>query len=143
VFRLGPFFLPLSLYLLTSTAHDLERAFLQNNASILARLFNPGAAIQVFLPEPISFSDILTAKQAQVFFERLLAAYPTLEFFIDTTFPFVPSRERWLIRARWSFTDKRQLRQHVVRIHFLVKLVNPNQRGKAGWKIIEMRAEKI
>ncbi len=143
MFRLGPFFLPLSLYLLTLAAHDLERAFLQNNASTLARLFNPAAAIQVSLPEPISFSDILTAKQAQVFFERLFAAYPTLEFFIETNFPFVPPRERWLIRARWSFSDKRQLRQHVVRIHFLVKLVNANQRGKAGWKIIEMRAEKI
>lgn len=141
--RLINFFFPLSLTLLTLTSRNIERAFLQNNAATLAAICQPNSAIQVSLPEPISFSDVLTAKQIRVFFERLLARYPTFEFFIESPFPLFLPGDHWFIRARWSFLEKRSLQQHVFRIYFQVKVAKSPQERGGEWKIIEIRAEKI
>lgn len=141
--RLINFFFPLSLTLLTLVSRNIEKAFLQNNAATLAAICQPHSAIQVSLPEPIGFSDVLSPKQIRVFFKRLFARYPTFEFFIESPFPLFLPGDRWFIRARWSFLEKESLQQHVFRIYFQVKAPDRIQPRGGEWKIIEIRAEKI
>lgn len=141
--RVVSFFLPLSLTLLTLTSRNIERTFLQNNAASLAALCEPESAIQVSLPEPIGFSDVLSPGQLKVFFEQLFARWPTFEFFIESPLPLFLPGDRWFIRARWSFLEKKSLKQYVFRIYFQVKMTERLRRRGAEWRIIEIRAEKI
>ncbi len=143
MWRLNFWFFPLSLCLLTLTTRDIERAFLQNKAELLSSLCRQDAAIQVSLPDPISFSDILTAGQTRVFFGRLFASYPTFEFLVESPLPAYPPAPTWVIQSRWSFLAKKNLSQHVLRVYFLLKMTTEEGRRDGGWKIIEIRAEKI
>jgi hypothetical protein len=136
-------FLPLSLTLLTLTSRNIEKAFLQNDAAILAALCQPDSAIQVSLPEPIGFSDVLSPGQVRVFFEQLFARFPTFEFFIESPLPLFLPGDRWFIRARWSFLEKKSLQQYVFRIYFQVKMMEGFPNRGVEWRIIEIRAEKI
>lgn len=143
MWRLNLWFFPLSLCLLALTIKDIERAFLQNRADLLSNLCWQEAAIQVSLPDPISFSDILTAAQTRVFFARLFASYPTFEFLVESPLPAHPLGQTWIIRSRWSFLAKKNLSQHVLRVYFLLKMTTQEGKRDVGWKIIEIRAEKI
>ncbi len=144
MWRLINFIFPLSLCFLSLTSKDIERAFLQNNAAALQELLMPQQAIYISLPEPLAISDILLPGQARVYFGRLFTLYPTFEFFIESPLPPFPAQDRLYIQARWSFLDKKNLRQHVFKVHFLVKKTELTGRQKGWpWRIIEIRAEKI
>lgn len=143
MWRLTHFFLPLHLIFLSLISRNIERAFLQNNATLLASLCPDSGIIQVALPEPIGFSDILSSGQIKIFFRQIFHLYPTFEFFIESPLPTFLLSDRWFIRARWSFFDKKNLQQQAFRIYFQIKQEKNFQKRDLEWKIIEIRAEKI
>lgn len=143
MWRLTHFFFPLHLIFFSLISRHIEKAFLQNNAALLASLCPYSGLIQVSLPEPIGFSDILASGQIKVFFKQIFHRYPTFEFFIESPLPTFLSSDRWFIRARWSFFDKKNFQQQAFRIYFQIKREKSFQRRNFEWKIIEIRAEKI
>ncbi|MCX7974563.1 MAG: hypothetical protein N3B16_08690 [Candidatus Aminicenantes bacterium] len=141
--RLVHFFFPFYLIFINLTSRNIEKAFLQSNAALLASLCPTKGVIQVSLPEPINFSDILAPGQIKVFFERIFHRYSTFEFFIESPLSISPDNQRWFIRARWSFFEKKNLQQQAFRIYFQVKRETKIKKRGLEWTIIEIRAEKI
>jgi len=125
---------------------QIERSFLQNEAKFLYKLFSSKTSISIFLPEPISFSDSLSNEQAYYFFIKTFSSYSTLEFFLETK-PFVTQeKEPLILKARWSFMNKKNSNQYVFNLFLLLlkeKKDGKNNSEEGAWKIIEMRAEKI
>jgi hypothetical protein len=154
VFKL--FVLPLLFTLLSTTAQDIEKAFLQNNPKTLYLLFSSESGINISLPEPISFSDQLSRQQAYFLFKKVFSSYTTFEFFSESEVPPDLEEKSFIFRARWSFRDNKNNNQHVLHIFFFLlneteseDRASPSLSGREGgnpknvWKIIEIKAEKI
>ena len=134
-------FLPI---LLPSTTQNIERCFLQNDAQMLYSLFPPQSHINISLPEPISFSDQVSNQQAYFLFQKIFSSYITFEFYSENQPTSIEGMSA-IIKARWSFRDKKNRNQYVVNIFFyLIKRPSTaeDQSGEA-WKITEIRAAKI
>lgn len=131
-------------FLLSSTSQDIEKAFLQNNPKMLYKLFASESYVNVSLPEPIYYSDQLSNQQAYFLFKKIFSAYSTFEFYSDRQ-SLSSQNQSYILKARWSFRNKRNNNQYVFNIFFYLK----NRQGKEkdiienAWKITEIKAEKI
>lgn len=138
--QLGVYITSLFLVLQASVAENLERAFLRNDPAPLLRLFAPGQAINVSLPEPIAFSDQITREQTFFLFQGVFRTYRTFEFFLEPNGLHPVGGGRFILRARWSFLSQNK-KQFVYQISFYI-------RGRPGatsprdfWVVSEIKAE--
>ncbi len=150
--QFGVFLLSLALSLLSAPAKTIERSFLQNDPRILTRLLPTDAHIVVSLPEPISFSDQISAQQASFLFEQVFSAYTTFEFYPEGEFPFFITEEGAILKARWSFRNNRTSDQHVLELFFYLAREDrehqadesPGPQNRAiKWTIAEIKAAEI
>ena len=146
----------LLLSLLSATAVDLERSFLENRPDLLLLHLSSRARLSLSLPEPISFSDQISPEQSYFLFQDILARFLTQEYFPESDLPGWLDRDRLILKARWSFRDKKTDDQHAFRLLILFKLEKsqPPAAGRTAagkgpqvranpWQIIEIKAEKI
>lgn len=127
--------------LFSTTSQNIEQAFLQNSPKRLHSLFSTQSNVNISLPQPISFSDQLSNQQAYFLFRRILSSYSTSGFF-SNQLPSSTSNNSFIIKARWSFKDKKNY-MHVFLVFFY--FINEPSQTKYGikkeWKISEIRAE--
>jgi hypothetical protein len=127
--------------LFSTTAQNIEQAFLQNSPKKLHSLLSTHSHINISLPPPISFSDQLSNQQAYFLFRRILRNFSTSGFFADQK-PASISDNSFIIKARWSFKD-RQNNMYVFLVFFY--FLDEPERVKEGlkhrWKIAEIKAE--
>jgi len=123
----------------------IERAFFLDDPAVLYPLLSTRSRIHVSLPEPISFSDLLSAEQTYFLFSRVAAAHTTFEFFVDFDQPVLLKDQSCLFRGRWSFRNKKNLNQEVFQVFFYLRLEKdvPERPGQNTWKIVEIRAERL
>ncbi len=123
---------------LPPAAQNIEKAFLQNNTKILYSLFPVQSAINISLPEPISFSDQVSNQQAYFLFRKIFSSFTTLEFYSEPEPFFLPENQSFIFKARWSFSDNKN---NQYPLHLFFYLVH--EKHNDSWKIIEIKAEKI
>ena len=129
-----PILLTLSLF--SPTEKSIERAFFQNDAKLLYALVSPRNQVNISLPEPISFSDQVSSEQAFFLFRQIYSTFLTFEFYADIELPVIAKKNGLIFKARWSFKNRKSNNQYVLQVFFyLVK--------DAGWKITEIKAEKL
>jgi hypothetical protein len=128
----------------TTTTQNIEKAFLQNNSKMLLALLPPRSHINVSLPSPISFADQVSNQQAYFLFKKIFSSYSTFEFYSERQKQSSQS-ETTILKARWSFRDKKNNNQYVFNIFFYLKRleVEDREQKKNVWKITEIKAEKI
>lgn len=135
-FVLSFFSIPLS-----TTTQNIEKSFLQENPQILLSLFPRDSHINISLPEPISFSDYISSQQTYFLFRKIFASYSTFEFYSERQL-YNKLKKTVIVKASWSFRDKRNDTQYVYNIFFY--LIYEKSRGgsqpEASWKITEIRA---
>jgi hypothetical protein len=66
----------------------------------------------------LSFSDQLTSGQTVFLFKDIFAAFETLEFFPEKAPVALGSGAGFILKARWSFRDRRTRDLHVLRVFF-------------------------
>jgi hypothetical protein len=137
------------------TTQDIEKSFLLNNPRLIHARFSTRARLNIYLPEPISFSDQLSDQQAFFLFQNIFRRYSTLEFFPESKISPISEEGRSFFRARWSFRDNTNNDRFVFRVFFLLQKEKPpasvRTRGPRPpgsdppslWKITEIKAEKI
>lgn len=142
--HLAIFVLSLLPVLLPSTTQNIERAFLQNDSRMLYSLLPPRSYINISLPEPIFFSDQVSNQQAFFLFKKIFASYTTFEFYSERQ-PTSLEGESVIIKARWSFRNKKNRNQYVFNIFFYLTVMPSRVQGHPNntWKIVEIRAAKI
>ena len=135
---------------------DVERSFLENRPDLLLAHLSPASRLSLSLPEPVAFSDQISAEQSYSLFQDILARFLTQEYFLESPLPTWLGKDRLILKARWSFQDKSTDDRHAFRLFLLFKLEKPRLstgRRPAGgrvsparsnpWKIIEIKAEKV
>jgi len=126
---------------LSTTTQNIEKSFLQENPQILLSLFPQDSHINISLPEPISFSDYISSQQAYFLFRKIFTSYATFEFYSERQ-PYDKLKKTVIVKASWSFRDRRNDTQYVYHIFFY--LIYEKSRGgspsAASWKITEIRA---
>lgn len=135
----------LTLSLVPQTTHAIERAFFLDDPDALFPLLSKRHKINISLPEPILFSDLLSAEQAYFLFRRMAATHSTFEFYADPDQPLLLKRKSCLFRARWSFRNKKTFRQETFQVFIYLSLEGDARAGppENAWKIVEIRAERI
>jgi len=142
VFQLGSVLLSLFLSFNSSITANIEKAFLQNDPSLLYPLFSTVQPVAISLPAPLSFSDQLTAQQAFFLFQKTFRTYTTFEFFPDMNALRSPEQGRTIFQARWSFLNKNKT-QFVFQIFFFIRSQPGESDPQGGWRITEIKAEKL
>ena len=142
---LGVLPLLLSVSLISQTTRSIERAFFQDDPSALYSLLSTKNRINVSLPEPISFSDLLSPEQTYFLFRRISDTYSTFEFYADLDQPVLLKERSCIFKARWSLRSKKNFNQEVLQVFFYLSLEKePKGRGSpGGWRIAEIKAEKL
>ncbi len=125
----------------------LEKAFLSGSPELVGRLVNSEGPVQLSLPEPIAVSGFASAGQVRLIFKRIFSDFGTSEFHVDPRMTTYPGRRGGILRARWSFYDRRTGTDTVLRLYFYVSPVFIRPAGRTGGyelglRIIEVRAEK-
>jgi hypothetical protein len=145
VVSLGVLPLLLSVSLISQTARTIERAFFQDDPSILYTLLSTKSRINVSLPEPISFSNLLSREQTYFLFRRISGAYSTFEFYADLDQPVLLKERSCIFKARWSLRNNKNFNQEVLQVFFYLSLEKEprDRRAQAVWKIAEIRAERL
>jgi len=145
VVSLGVLPLLLSFSLISQTTRSIERAFFQDDPSVLYSLLSTRNRINVSLPEPISFADLLSPEQTFFLFRRISAAYSTFEFYADLDLPVLLKERSCIFKARWSFRNKKNFNQEVLQVFFYLSLEkeSKDRSSPGGWKIAEIRAERL
>lgn len=136
------------LILPSPPARPIESAFLQNSPEILGDLLATGGTIPVFLPDPLSFADQVSPDQARLLFERIFADFRTTEFTTDRRLSRFRGSPGAVLRARWSFRNRRTGNHYPFRIFFLLAPEEaatspPARRPGVRLRIVEIRAEKL
>ena len=141
--------LSLLLSLPIPIAARLQMAFLQDSPALFRQLLTTEGTIPVSLPEPLSLADQLSPDQTYLEFERIFSIFKTTEFTTDPELSTLPGSPGMILRARWSFRNKRTGVQYPLRqlYFFIVPVVPPPSPAGAGpvldFKIVEIRAEKL
>jgi hypothetical protein len=128
---------------LSTATQNIEKSFLQENPQILLSLFPEHSHINVSIPDPISFSDYISSQQAFFLLRKIFSSYATFEFYSDRQ-PYVKLKKTFIVKASWSFRDRRNDTQYVYHIFFYLTF-EKNKNGTfppASWKIKEIRAVK-
>lgn len=129
-------------------ASSLQNAFLQDSPALLSELLTTEGAIPVSLPEPMTLADQLSPEQARLVFERVFASYKTTEFTTEAPPSSLPGSPGLILKARWSFRNKRTGVQYPLRpiYFFAVPAVPPPSSPPGGpvltFKIVEIRSER-
>lgn len=140
------------VFALSSPAvQSLEKAFLLNDPAGLEDCLVPGGRTLIALPAPLSYSDELTTRQTVFLFEDIFATYETLEFFAEKSPVALGSGAGFILKARWSFRDRRSRDLHAFSVFFYFKPARPAPDGPppAGtaaaspWKIAAVKAVQI
>lgn len=137
--------------LLSQTTKNIERAFFQDDPTLLYDLLPTRDHINVSLPEPISFSDQLSAEQTYFFFRHIYSVFSTFEFYPESELPVFTEKKHFIFRARWSFRNKKNDNQYVFQVFFYLTISHESSGSKisernepgAIWKITEIKAEKV
>ncbi len=143
LFALSLFFsLPLPV------AARIETAFLENSPAVLRELLATEGTIPVSLPEPLSLADQLSPDQAYLVFRRFFSIFKTTEFTTNPQVFSLPDSPGGILKARWSFRNKRTGRQYPFGLYFFIVPVRlpraPDGRGPLmTFKIVEIRAERL
>lgn len=130
-------------------AARVQTAFLQDSPALLYELLSPEGAIPVSLPDPLSLADQLSTDQTYLVFDRIFSVFKTTEFTTDPELSSLPGSPGMILKARWSFRNKRTGVQYPLRrLYFFVVPVVPPPSAPAGgpvldFKIVEIRAEKL
>ncbi|MBN1224088.1 MAG: hypothetical protein JXB23_12645 [Candidatus Aminicenantes bacterium] len=137
-------FVTLVPFFVSTTTQNVERAFLQNNPGMLYILLPTKSYINISLPTPISFSDQVSNQQAYFLFKKIFASYSTFEFYSEKQ-PSGSQSVAVILKARWSFKDKKNNNQYVFNIFFNLQKIECQSNGKqeGDWEITEIKAEKI
>jgi hypothetical protein len=114
----------------TPAAKNVEKAFLQNSPRLVGACLVPAGRILIALPAPISFSDQLTTEQAVFLFEDIFSTFETLEFFAEPAPGSWGPRAGFILKARWSFRDRRNRNLYVLQVFFYYQ---PPVRRTSGW----------
>jgi len=127
------------------STEDIEMSFLQNNARMLYRLFSSTGSITISLPEPISYSDQLSHQQAYFLWKNIFSDYLTFEFYSEEEFPLTSEEKNLILKARWSFKNKKTNNQYVFHVFFYLMKDSDQKKKlpKSTWQITEIKAEKI
>jgi len=131
----------LSLAFFSQTIKDIERAFFQNDARLLHPLLTSQQRLYISLPEPLSFSDHVSADQAYFLFRRIFSTYTTFEFFIDKESIPLTRGKSSIFKSRWSFKNNRNNDQYVFLIFFY--LTADSHPPGLNWRIAELKAQKL
>ncbi len=123
------------LTLLTPTIDGIGRTCLANDAAGLSAYFS-GAALNISLPDPIAFSDELSPEQAYFLFDRVFSKFKTFEFDPDGRLSTLAGRPGCILKARWSF---RNIKDDSPSLFLVMIYLTPEE---AGWKIVEIKAER-
>jgi hypothetical protein len=128
----------------STTTQNIEKAFLQNNSKMLLALLPPKSHINISLPSPISFADQVSNQQAYFLFKKIFSSYSTFEFYSERQNS-ASQLESTILKARWSFRDKKNNNQYVFNIFFYLNKieVQDSEQKKDMWRITEIKAEKI
>ncbi len=128
---------------LSTATQNIEKSFLQENPQILLSLFPEHSHINISIPDPISFSDYVSSQQAFFLFRKIFSSYATFEFYSDRQ-PYVQLKKTFIVKASWSFRDRRNDTQYVYHIFFYLTFEKNKNRifPPAAWKIKEIRAVK-
>lgn len=119
----------------------IERAFLQNKASLLLELLPRDGRINLSFPEPILFSDQISDQQTYFFLKKIFKSFTTLEFFPERRI--IPqSGSRYIFKSRWSFQDITN-NQFTLNVFFHLVLTGEAPGSEPRWIITDMRAETI
>lgn len=142
------FALSFLLTLPSPAARPVESAFLQNSPDILKGLLWSGGTISIFLPAPLSLADQASPDQAFLIFKRIFADFTTTEFTTDPRLSRFPGSPGGILRARWSFRNRRTGNHYPFRIFFLLAPeeteASPAAQGPVvRLRIVEIRAEKL
>ncbi len=143
----------LSLSLLISLpipiAARVQTAFLQDSPALFHELLATEGTIPVSLPEPLSLADQLSPDQTYLEFARIFSVFKTTEFTTDPELSTLPGSPGMILKARWSFRNRRTGVQYPLRrlYFFVVPVVPPPSASGVGpvldFKIVEIRAEKL
>jgi hypothetical protein len=82
-------------------------------------------------------------------FDRIFSVFKTTEFTTDPALSALPGSPGMILKARWSFRNKRTGEQYPLRrlYFFIVPFVPPPSASGRGpvldFKIVEIRAEKL
>lgn len=140
--QVGIYILTALTFLISSTTQNIEKSFLQNNPDLVYSLLSSQKPIYISLPPPISFSDQLSNQQAYFLFKNIFSTYTTFEFYSQRKISF-PGEQKYILKTRWSFKNKKNKNQYVFTVYFYL-LQNPTpDKSKLSWKISEIRAIKI
>jgi hypothetical protein len=140
--------LSLLLSLPVPIAARVQTAFLQDSPALLRRLLTTEGTIPVSLPEPLSLADQLSPDQTYLVFDRIFSVFKTTEFTTDQEPSTLAGSPGMILKARWSFRNKRTGVQYPLRrLYFFIVPVIPPPSAPAGpvldFKIVEIRAEKL
>ena len=133
--------------LLTPTVGGIGKAFLDNDAAGLSAYFSR-AALNVSLPDPISFSDEVSADQAYFLFERIFFKFESFEFGPEARLTSLPGRPGCILKARWSFRNIKDDSPSLFLMFFYLvsepRAAGPPRAPNAGtWRIVEIKAERL
>jgi len=142
VSHVGLSLLALALSFFSSLSRDIQNAFLNNDPNGLRTLLEPGSYLQVSLPPPLGFSDLVSDEQAHLLFVRTFAEAKTTGFYPEGGIFRTLSRGRLIFRARWEFLTADGT-PGAFRIFCQVKARPPSRAGKGFWKITGIRADPI
>ncbi|MDD8025727.1 MAG: hypothetical protein PHI34_04380 [Acidobacteriota bacterium] len=131
----------LSVY--STVPRTIEQAFLENDAGRLASLFSNESPLLISLPEPLSFSDLVSREQAALVFERIFRSYPTFEFYPESGSAPAFDRGGFILKVRWSFSSRSTSDQKPLRVFLRLKPETRPGRKKPLWAIVEIRAEPV
>lgn len=125
----------------------IEKAFLADSSELVGTLADTEGPVQLSLPEPITVSGFSSAGQVRLIFKRIFSDLRTSEFHADPRLTTYPGKRGGIIRARWSFVDRRTGTGRVFRLYIYVTPVivpRPQKAGgyELGLRITEIRAEK-
>lgn len=128
----------------STTTQNIEKAFLQNNSKMLLALLPQKSHVNISLPTPISFADQVSNQQAYFLFKKIFSSYSTFEFYSERQNP-SSQIENTILKARWSFRDKKNNNQYVFNIFFYLNRIEnqDSEQKNIEWKITEIKAEKI
>jgi len=130
-------------------AARVQAAFLQDSPALLREVLTADGAIPVSLPEPLSLADQLSREQTYLVFERIFSVFKTTEFTADPELSTLPGSPGMILKARWSFRNKRTGVQYPLRrlYFFIVPVLPPpaatGRRPVLDFRIVEIRAEKL
>jgi hypothetical protein len=140
VSHIGLVLLALALSFVSPATTEIERAFLQNDPSILHSLIAPGSFVNLSFADPIRFSDLLSDEQTDLWFRKFFGTYKTVGFYPEGSILRSLDRGSFIFKARWEIQAKGQPQQAFDVLFFIRG--KPSGAGlKRFWSILQIRAE--